>query len=251
MNSQREFVYNERNEILLGEDISYKFSGYIEDVCRIKLEQFTSGGGHPEEWDLEGLKNWMRFKFGIEIDFEKIDPLELKYQEFTDAVTKLLKSEYKKKEETLGHDDMRALERIITLQIIDSKWRDHLYNMDELRDGIWTLSYGERNPLVEYKIQGFNLFREMLSTLKEDILEYMMKVQMERVPEEEARESGYDAIGSEFHAEVEQFGQGGIPLAAQNAQPRHVPSIQKEHHQTQTTTTGGVKRKKSRRNRRG
>ena len=76
---------------------------------------------------------------------------------------------------------MRTLERMISLQIIDTKWRDHLYNMDELRDGIWTLGYGERNPLVEYKIQGFNLFRDMLATLKEDILEYMMRVQVEKV----------------------------------------------------------------------
>jgi preprotein translocase subunit SecA len=248
MNSQREFIYNERNEILLGEDISYKFDGYIEDVCAIKLEQFTGGGGHPEEWDTEGMKNWMRYKFGIEIDFEKIDPLELTYQEFANAVTDLLKKQYKKKEVLLGHDDMRALERIITLQIIDNKWRDHLYNMDELRDGIWTLSYGERNPLVEYKIQGFNLFREMLSTLKEDILEYLMKVQMERVAEEEAPEVRYDAIGSEFHAEVEQFGAGGIPLTAQNAPVRNTSPHRTEH---PPMTTGGVKRKKSRRNRRG
>ena len=248
MNSQREFIYNERNEILLGEDISYKFDGYIEDVCTIKLEHFTGGGGHPEEWDTDGMKNWMRFKFGIEIDFEKIDPLELTYQEFANAITALLKKEYKKKEELLGHDDMRALERIITLQIIDNKWRDHLYNMDELRDGIWTLSYGERNPLVEYKIQGFNLFREMLSTLKEDILEYIMKVQMERVVEEEVHDLRYDAIGSEFHAEVEQFGAGGIPLAVQNAPVRNTSAPRTE---PRPVTTGGVKRKKSRRNRRG
>ncbi|OHD70482.1 MAG: preprotein translocase subunit SecA [Spirochaetes bacterium RBG_16_49_21] len=248
MNTQREFIYKERNEILLGEDISYKFDGYIEDICKIKLELFTGGGGHPEEWDIDGIKNWMRFKFGVEIDFKKIDPYELSYHDFTEAVTARLKEEYRNKEAALGKDDMRALERIITLQIIDNKWRDHLYNMDELRDGIWTLSYGERNPLVEYKIQGFNLFREMLSALKEDILEYMMKVQVERVAEEAAPESLYNAIGSEFHAEVEQFGSGGIPLSAQSAPVRKASEPKKEPH---TTTIGGVKRKRSRRSRRG
>jgi preprotein translocase subunit SecA len=222
MNSQREFIYDERNEILLGEDISYKFDGYIEDVCKIKMELFTGGGLHPEEWDTEGMKNWMRFKFGVELDLEKINPFELKYDEFIDASTACLKE--------------------------DTKWRDHLYNMDELRDGIWTLSYGERNPLVEYKIQGFNLFREMLSSLKEDILEYMMKVQVERVVEQEVSEPHYDSIGSEFHAEVEQFGSGGIPLSAQQAPAQRVSESKKEHG---TVITGGVKRKKNRRSRRG
>jgi len=246
MNSQREYIYKERDEILLGEDISYKFTGYIEDVCKIKLEQFTEGKSHPEEWDLDGLKNWMRFKFGIEIDLKKTDPFVLSYSEFEEAIINTLKDAYKAKEETLGPRDMRTLERMITLQIIDNKWRDHLYNMDEMRDGIWTLSYGERNPLVEYKIQGFNLFHEMLSTLKEDILEYMMRVQVERVEEELPQ--AHEIMGSEFHPEVEQFGSGGIPLSAQAAPIRKHPEQKKDHH---AVSTGGVKRKKSRRSRRG
>ncbi len=247
MNSQREFIYKERDEILLGEDISYKFTSYVEDVCKEKIDVFTGGKAHPEEWDLDGLKNWMRFKFGVEVDFEKISPIELNYSEFEEAIINRLKEAYKIKEDTLGAKDMRALERMISLQIIDTKWRDHLYNMDEMRDGIWTLSYGERNPLVEYKIQGFNLFRDMLATLKEDILEYLMRVQVERIVEEEPPQPSSEIIGSEFHAEVEQFGAGGIPLSSQAAAVRKPAEQKKEQH---AETTGGVKRKKSRRNRR-
>jgi preprotein translocase subunit SecA len=246
MNSQREFIYRERDEILLGEDISYKFSGYIEDVCRIKLDQFTNGKSHPEEWDLEGLKNWMRFKFGIDLDLKKNDPYILSYKEFEQALINTFKEAYKAKEETLGSQDMRTLERMISLQIIDNKWRDHLYNMDEMRDGIWTLSYGERNPLVEYKIQGFNLFHEMLSSLKEDILEYMMRVQVERV--EDVVPQPHEIAGSEFHPEVEQFGAGGIPVSTQATPIRRNTEQKKERH---VEIAGGVKRKKSRRSRRG
>jgi preprotein translocase subunit SecA len=246
MNSQREFIYKERDEILLGEDISYKFSSYIVDVCKIKLDQFTNGKSHPEEWDLEGLANWMRFKFGIELDLKKNDPFILSYNEFEEALVNTIKDAYKTKEETMGSRDMRTLERMISLQIIDNKWRDHLYNMDEMRDGIWTLSYGERNPLVEYKIQGFNLFHAMLSSLKEDILEYMMRVQVERVEEEVPQP--HEIAGSEFHPEVEQFGSGGIPLSTQASSVRRHPEQKKEQH---VETTGGVKRKKSRRSRRG
>lgn len=246
MNSQREFIYKERDEILMGENISGKILQYIHDVCSEKLESFTGGHRHPEEWDLEGIRNWMRYKFGIEIHFDEIDPYELNYREFIDAITDRLKQAYRKKEESLGQDDMRMLERMISLQIIDTKWREHLYNMDELRDGIWTLSYGERNPLVEYKIQGFNLFRDMLATLKEDILEYLMRVQIERVEQPEVPDAA--VIGSEFHPEVEQFGGGGIPLTAPAAGHAVKHEHKKEHH---AVTTGGVKRKKTRRSRRG
>ncbi|MBN2160265.1 MAG: preprotein translocase subunit SecA [Spirochaetes bacterium] len=249
MNSQREFIYNERDQILLGEDISEKFLSYIEDVCREKFEQFTGGKNHPEEWDILGLQNWMKFKFGVEFDLEKNDPIKLSYTEFVESIIQTLKDAYAARESTIGVADMRTLERMISLQIIDGKWRDHLYNMDEMRDGIWTLSYGERNPLVEYKIQGFNLFRGMLATLKEDILEYMMKVQVERVEPEQPAPVEYQPVGSEFHAEVEQFGSGGIPLSNQSAPPRRHAEPKKEHHDP-APVIGGVKRKKSRRSRR-
>ncbi|HPG51728.1 MAG TPA: preprotein translocase subunit SecA, partial [Spirochaetota bacterium] len=240
MNSQREFIYKERDEILLGEDISYKFKDYIRDVCKLKMEQFTGGKHHPEEWDLDGMKNWMKFKFGIDLDYKKLDPMELNYDEFEEGLAGALAEGYRKKEESLGQEDMRTLERMISLQIIDTKWREHLYNMDELRDGIWTLSYGERNPLVEYKIQGFNMFRGMLSTLKEDILEYMMRVQIEKVVREEPPEPAQNIAGSEFHAEVEQFGAGGIPMSQQAAKATRRPESKKENN---APTEGGVKRK--------
>ncbi len=248
MNTQREFIYKERDQILLGEDISGKIREYIADICNAKIGVFAGGGRHPEEWDLEGLKNWLRYKFGIDIDYSVVDPMQLNYLQFQDAVAGLFLEEYAKKEGTIGPADMRTLERMVSLQVIDSKWRDHLYNMDELRDGIWTLSYGERNPLVEYKIQGFNLFRDMLDILKEDILEYMMKVQVERVVEREVSAPPAEVIGSEFHPEVEQFGSGGIPVSASASVPGGSQQKKKEH---PAQTSGGVKRKKSRRSRRG
>ena len=221
---------------------------YIKDVCTEKLDLFTGGKGHPEEWDLDGLKNWMRYKFNVDLDERNIDPLQMNYSEFEEGITTALTDAYRAKEEMLGAQDMRMLERMISLQIIDTKWRDHLYNMDEMRDGIWTLSYGERNPLVEYKIQGFNLFRDMLATLKEDILEYMMRVQVERVVQEEVPEAAPEIIGSEYHPEVGQFGSGGIPVSAQ-AQPASRRSEPKRDQPF--AVSGGVKRKKSRRSRRG
>ncbi len=245
MNSQREFIYRERNEILDGEDISYKFDSYIIDACTNKFELFTEGKRHPEEWDLEGLKNWLKYRFNIDIDYEKLSPFDLAYDEFFEGLVDTFNSQYRLREEKIGRDNMRTLERLISLQVIDNKWREHLLAMDTLRDGIWTVGYGEKNPLVEYKLEGFRIFRDMMGNLKEDILEYMMKVQVEQVIEEEKHE--YNVVGDEFRPEVGQFGGGGIPVQDAPPPSGHTPRSGNTH---VSSSTGGVKRKKTRRSRR-
>jgi preprotein translocase subunit SecA len=243
MNAQREYIYKERNEILDGEDISGKIVTYIDDVCQNQIEYFTGGARHPEEWNLEGMNAWLKNDFMVEIDYTKTDPAVLSYDAFTNAVADTVLESYHKKESDAGSHDMRIIERLISLQVIDSKWRDHLLSMDELRDGIWTVGYGEKNPLIEYKLQGFELFKDMLTILKKEIIEYMLKVKMERVEEETGE---YKTVGNEFHAEVEQFGGGGIPVNAGHMGKPHKSN--KEH--AQAPVEGGVKRKKSRRSRR-
>ncbi|PKL35082.1 MAG: preprotein translocase subunit SecA [Spirochaetae bacterium HGW-Spirochaetae-1] len=243
MNSQRAFIYTERDEILEGEDISDKIMTYIRDVAENSLDALTGGGGHPEEWDLEGIKIWMKTKFLIDLDYEKVDPYDMPYREFVQSVGEFIEQNYRDKENVMGSGDMRTLERLISLQVIDNKWREHLLNMDQLRDGIWTMGYGEKNPLVEYKIEGFHMFNKMLLAMKEEIIEYMMKVQIQRVLED-INDRDYRAVGQEFHPEVEQFGSGGIPGALK------VPVKKKEDKQPPQETVGGVKRKKTRRSKR-
>jgi len=249
MNSQREFIYKERNAILEGEDISSNIHEYIREVVELGVEIYTGGRGHPEEWDLDGLYQWYKTKFMVDIDQEEIDPYSLSYNEFVDALYQKLVSIYREKEQTVGNEDMRTVERLISLQVIDNKWREHLLAMDELRDGIWTVGYGERNPLVEYKLRGFDLFREMMDNLKQDIVEFLMKVQVRDVVQEEEYE--YQQVGNEFHAEVEQFGTGGIPYSSEpdTTRPQRNPNREHKHHEP--PVEGGVKRKKTRRSRRG
>jgi len=248
MNSQREFIYRERNEILDGEDISQKIRSYIGDVCKNQVEMFTGGGGHPEEWDLESLGNWFKFRFAIDLNFEEINPFDMTYKEFLAAVTARFDEKYGEREKVLGARDMRTLERLVSLQVIDKKWRDHLLNMDDLRDGIWTLGYGEKNPLVEYKIEGFHKFHLMLNTLKEEILEYMMKVQVERIVEQEPAMPEPIAQATEFHPEVGQFGGGGIPTGASAQMQAGRPGTKAR--EANIPVEGGVKRKKMRRSKR-
>ncbi len=240
MNAQRTFIYKERNEILDGADISHKIRQYFTDVIEQKIENFTMGMRHPEQWDLDGLKFWFKTKFAIEIDYNEIDPVELNYSDFIGVLINMLNQQYDAKEQKNGSEDMRIIERLISLQVIDNKWREHLLTMDQLRDGIWAMGYGEKNPLVEYKIEGARLFADMLGNLKEDIIQFMMKVEVQRVEEEQVPVSHLPA-GDEFHAEVTQFGAGGIPMQA--------PGVKKGKGDDRITV-GGVKRKKIRRNRR-
>jgi len=241
MNAQRTFIYKERNEILDGVDISHKIYTYFEEVINARIEYFTLGERHPEQWDLEGLKGWIKQKFTIDLDYNEINPLETSYAEFIDLIIDKLTSRYREKEGKIGASDMRILERLISLQVIDNKWREHLLSMDHLRDGIWAMGYGERNPLVEYKIEGSKIFSDMLINLKEEIMEYMMKVEVQRVEEEVPAPHKQAPSASEFHPEVDQFGAGGIPMSVPEARKN---SGEEKH------TEGGVKRKKTRRSRR-
>ncbi len=238
MNTQREFIYKERNEILQGADISEKIKSYFHDVAAERIEYFTMGERHPDQWDLDGIKNWLMQKFLVEIDDESISPFELSYDEYVEAVAESLIAVYNSKENRGDPEDMRVLERLISLQVIDNKWREHLLEMDQLREGIWTVGYGEKNPLVEYKIEGSRLFTVMMAALKEEILEYMMKVEIEKVVEEIPHE--FIPVGDEFHQELEHFGTGGIPTQMGGAKKKGRDRV----------TEGGVKRKKTRRSRR-
>ena len=247
MNSQREFIYKERDEILEGEDISGKISTYIRDVLTDALEYFSEGRRHPDEWDLNGLSFWLKSKLAYDIDYESINPREMNSASYLDALIDSITDIYHRKEAQIMPENMRILERMISLQVIDNKWREHLLNMDQLRDGIWTLGYGERNPLVEYKLEGFRIFNDMMRKLKEDIIEFMMKVQVDRIVEVEEKPIPQQIEGSEYHAEVEQFGSGGMSLATMmDAAPGH-RGVQEP---TNITTSGTVKRKKTRRSRR-
>lgn len=242
MNSQREFIYRERADLLEGEDISGNIRNYIRSTCEIGVEIYSGGRKHPEDWDLDALKSWMRSTFLVDIDYNEIDPHRLSYRDFVDAIQNRMLAEYKKKEDEVGSEPMRAVERMISLQVIDTKWREHLLAMDELRDGIWAVGYSERNPLVEYKLRAFEAFNMMLERMRQDIVEFLMKVQIREKVEEEV---AFKKLGDELRPEVGQFGEGGIPLTPQPVRTRHAQDSEP------APVSGGVKRKKTRRSRRG
>ncbi len=243
MNSQRERIYRERDEILDGEDISRKIKEYLEDIVEGNVEFYTEGG-NSEEWDIQGLRAWLRNTFLA--DTGELDYGSMSREGLVDAVKEALLGKYAEKEEEIGPENMRTLERMITLQVIDGKWREHLLNMDELRDGIWAVGYSERNPLVEYKLQGFRIFNETMEGLMMDILEYLFKVQVrEEAMREEERE--YRVIGQEIHGDMGLFGDGEAAMQGGMMQQRPLARMNRG---PEKASTGGVKRKKTRRDRR-
>lgn len=250
MNSQREYIYRERNEIIDGENISGKIIDYIKEVSEIGVDTYTDGKRHPDDWDKDALKQWIRNVFLYDINYDEVGLSALSFKEFVELLSRKMLEKYEAKEKEIGPEMMRSLERMISLQVIDAKWREHLLEIDALRDGIWAVGYSERNPLVEYKLRAYQLFNDMLDRIKEDIVEFLFKVQVKEVVQEDKsqEELEYRNLGNEYHPEVEQFGAGGIPVSDQAlAGPkRKVGEAVVEH-----TTAGGVKRKKTRRSRRG
>lgn len=178
MNIQREKIYELRNQALDNDDINSIIQEYVQDVGELVTERFCPFASHVEDWDLQGLVDHFRSQYQIDLDVEQNNPVNMRKQDFSQIVVDQLRKGLERKAETLG-GDYYLLQRMVLLQVLDNKWKEHLHSMDQLREGIWTASYSERNPVVEYKRQGFQMFQSMIEEMKEEILEILMRVEIE------------------------------------------------------------------------
>ena len=177
MNRQREVVYEERRRLLEGEDLSEHLMEMLDQTLDGALDVYASKEAVIEQWDLAGLAEWVRSKFGVNAALPA--PKSAADREaLHEAVRQALHAAYQAKEQSLGAPVMRELERSILLQTIDAKWKDHLYAMDFLREGIGLRAYGQRDPLVEYQHEAFDMFEAMKAAVKEDALEFLFKVRV-------------------------------------------------------------------------
>ena len=210
MNRQREVIYQERRLVLEGENLKEHVFEMLDEVLDNKLDIYCPKGMHEEEWDLAGFASWLRGRFPIKTD--DVAQLDVSIEDLKQEVVKRCVDAYEQKEKTIGPQTMRELEKIIMLQIIDSKWKDHLYAMDNLREGIGLRAYGQKDPLVEYTNEGFAMFSDMINRIKEETVELIYKVQAfhaERVV------GVFETAAAEFkHEEVGQF-RGAKPIMPQ------------------------------------
>jgi preprotein translocase subunit SecA len=177
MNKQRETIYKMRKEILEGKDMRDYVLELIETLVEWHLESYANKDKDPDEWDVEALKKALAPQFGLNIEELRIDWQTITYQELLDKLVGTLKYSYEEKERILSPPRMREFERIIMLQVIDSQWKDHLLGMDYLKEGIGLRGYGQRDPLVEYKKESYDMFQAMMDRIEEDTIRYLFLIQ--------------------------------------------------------------------------
>jgi len=184
MNKQREVIYEHRRAILTGGDLAEEIREMATEVVDSLVDVYCPAEQYPEEWDFTGLTEALQAQFGQ--DVTKGDPgAEADLKEMgRDALREELRERvlraYQRKEQELGSDLLRYLEKMLLLQVIDHHWKDHLLGMDQLRDGIGLRGYGQKDPLIEYKREGFDMFAAMMDRIKADALERLFRIQAVR-----------------------------------------------------------------------
>ena len=177
MNKQRTSVYRQRHEILQGKDLREDILALIETLLDWYLEGHAHKDKSAEDWELDALKKAILAQFGLDLDALGLDWEAIIYDELREKTLKRLTEMYEEKQRLLGAPQMREFERVIMLQVIDTQWKDHLLGMDYLKEGIGLRGYGQRDPLVEYKKESFDMFQAMMDRIEEEVIRYLFLLQ--------------------------------------------------------------------------
>jgi preprotein translocase subunit SecA len=182
MNRQRQVIYGERRMVLEGADIEDQVATFVSDTLTAYVSMATSEG-YSEDWDLDTLWNALKTIYPISFTIDELiarvgSRAGLDEEFLTAAVIEDCKAAYAKREESLGSEAMRELERKVLLSVLDRKWREHLYEMDYLQEGIGLRAMAQRDPLVEYQREGFDLFSAMMDAIKEEIAGFLFNIEV-------------------------------------------------------------------------
>ncbi len=176
MNQQREVIYGQRHKILFGESMKENIFDMVEQIIDEGMEKYTNEKVYPEDWDTEEMEEYCKEYF---LPANRLTPNMMEKLSFTELREELLKIAtdlYAEKESAFGEVNMRELEKIVMLKVVDSKWMEHLDNMDIMREGIGLRAYGQRDPLVEYKIEAFDMFHAMIKRIQHEVVRFMFRV---------------------------------------------------------------------------
>ena len=244
MNAQRVFIYRLRNDVLNEEaNMEDLIEEWVKETVDLQIDTHCEGK-NPSAWDFHSMNEWLTtMNVSIQLkegDFTRSNNVR---DELSEKLTAEFISVYKNKISKVGKDVWQYLERSILLDILDHRWKEHLYVMDHLRDGIWTVGYGEKNPLVEYKIQGFKIFATMVDNLKAEIISFLMKVEVAEDTKIEEKEVEYKKIGQES-TDVDLFN-----LSGNQNDLLQINNKRKIDANTSTSSGGSSSRKSSRRKR--
>ena len=214
MDQQRKIIYDQRRKVLKGENLRDVILDMMADVIDEGLESYASDKIYPEEWDLEALINFGRKSFLLpdqgsaeelrEMTAE-MEPKEA-VQAIRDYLMEKAQKAYKEREVEIGEERMRELERVILLRVVDSKWMDHLDAMDQLRQGIGLRAYGQKNPLMEYKYEGYQMFHNMIASIKEEVTRLVLRVQVREAPQRRSVASANSQYAQDQASQADAFG---------------------------------------------
>ena len=196
MNQQREVIYGQRRQILMGEGLKENIMSMINQMIDQYMDLYANEKLYPEDWDVNSLAESCTNLFApkgrlVPEELEKFSRDELK-----DELYSVAKEAYDLREAMFGADGMRELEKVVMLKVVDNKWIEHLDHMDMLREGITLRAYGQRDPLIEYKIEAFDMFERMIANIQEEIARTVFQVNIVVQPEDHLKDA------KEVHADI-------------------------------------------------
>jgi preprotein translocase subunit SecA len=210
MNKQREVIYNQRKEVLKGEnlkeDVLDMAAGLAEEIAARYAEQDHD----PSEWDFKGLAEALYHQFAFRLELSQQEQDSVTAESLQEMAVEKVTQAYERKETQFGAPMLRQLEKIIMLQTIDALWKDHLLNMDHLKEGVGLRGYGQKNPLQEYQKEGFEMFEEMVHRIQEDVVQKLFTIEM-------AREAAMEEIQVQQRPQRIVLSHGGNEEAARTA----------------------------------
>lgn len=190
-NDQRKVIYGQRNELMAENDISATILAVREDVVNGSIDGFIPSGSIEEQWDVPGLEETIEGEFGLKLPIREWleEDDHLHEETLREKILAEVEARHKAREETVGAEVMRMVEKQIMLQVLDNQWKDHLATMDHLRQGIHLRGYAQKNPKQEYKRESFELFSDMLDRIKQEVVAILSRVQIRGEEDVEAIES--------------------------------------------------------------
>ncbi|TDA65837.1 MAG: preprotein translocase subunit SecA [Clostridia bacterium] len=183
MNQHREVIYRQRMEVLREHDLRGQILGMLDTVVDRTVERYSGESRFPEEWDLNSLLDYAEQSFLPGHGLVPGQLAGLEKEEVRQLFQARAREIYQAREDELEAELMRQLERLVVLKVVDAKWMDHLDAMDDLRQGIGLRAYGQRDPLIEYKYEAFQMFNDMIEAIQEDVVRYILRVRLAQQPQ--------------------------------------------------------------------
>lgn len=222
-NDQRKVIYSQRDELLEVDDVSDTIADIRDDVVRDVVQRHVPADSIDEQWDIAGLDREMESEFGLSLDLKHWveQQHEIDAGMIRDHVREAVEHLFKSKEEQIGADTMRQLEKHIMLSVVDNAWKEHLASMDYLRQGIYLRGYAQKQPKQEFKRESYELFSSMLERIKTEVVQMLARIRIRSEEEVAAMEAEQQRMAERLARQMHATG-GGAPVGALNADPEAI-----------------------------